>query len=180
MATAATISSLPDELLLQILSHNVPNKLNSRLDFSAYIHNHAYSKRFLRLARDSFFQTFTHDIDLTCYLSNLTRTKTFTTCETQGVLVGKKSFVAQVRRANVRLHVNYPESLDKAMAELKGVLGRHGRLRSVRIGVDTASYKVAEEAQGRVEVVLDEVLAPGASRKMEVFLMGQRMVEGKC
>lgn len=176
----ANITSLPDELLLQILSHNVPHRLHSRLDFSAYITSHAYSHRFLRLARDSFFHTFVHDIALNFTTANLTRNKIFTQVHTSGAFFGKKSFTRQVRRLRVRMCVYYLESVGVAMEELRGVLEGYGRLGCVAVRVETTSARVAEVIGGKVEEVLDRVVGIGGGGDGERQRGASRRVKVLC
>lgn len=68
------------------------------------------------------------------------------------------------------------------MGEVRGVLGRYPRLRSLRVGVSTGSWKVAEVVRERIRGVIGEeregVVKGRAEVFVEVELMGH-VVEGK-
>ncbi|KAK4508741.1 hypothetical protein PRZ48_002480 [Zasmidium cellare] len=117
-----TLLSLPDELLLQILAHNVPTNLRSRTDFIAHIRRGAVTKRLLRLHRDSFFHTFTHRFSIACVYSPSPRCA-YTQIHIDGTLTARTSFLEQVRKVDVRLYVYYKESVEVAVGEVEVVEG---------------------------------------------------------
>lgn len=171
----ATLLSLPDELLLRILSHNVPQRLRSRSDFVTYIRRGAITKRLLRLTRDSFFHTFTHTFSITCLYSAPSPRCVYTQVHVDGVLTARATFLEQVRRVDLRLYVYYKESVETALGEVRGVLGRYGRLRWLRVGVSTGSWEVAEVLGRTIEDVLEEEMGRGVERGVEVFVETELM-----
>lgn len=84
----------------------------------------------------------------------------------------------------MRLYVYYKESIETAVGEVRGVLKRYQRLRSLRIGISTGSCDVAEVLAGRIGEVVLERRGDGVEleKRVEVFveteLMGHLM-EGK-
>lgn len=175
-----TLLTLPDELLLQILSHNVPHHLRSRADFTTHIRQNAANKRLLRLTRDTFFHTFTHTLSITCLYSAPSPRCAYTQVHVDGVLTARTSFLAQVRKVDLRLFVYYWQSVETAVGQVRGVLERYGRLRWLRVGISTGSWEVAEELKGRIERVLEEerVLERRVEGFVEMELMGH-VLEGK-
>ncbi|KAF2160109.1 hypothetical protein M409DRAFT_29406 [Zasmidium cellare ATCC 36951] len=179
-----TLLSLPDELLLQILSHNTPQNLRSRSDFVTHIRHGALNKRLLRLHRDSFFHTFIHRFSITCLYSAPSPRCAYTQVHIDGVLTARTSFLEQVRKVDVRLYVYYKESVETAVEEVRGVLQRYNKLRWLRVGVSTGSWEVAEVLGRRIGEVVEEERAVGraAEKRVEVFVEMELMgvvVEGK-
>ncbi|KAK4635614.1 hypothetical protein CLAFUW4_02216 [Fulvia fulva] len=151
----AQLNNLPDELLCQIISYNVPAVLRSRIDLNQFMRDGASSKRLLRLTKDTFFRTYTHKVDITCIYTALSPRCAYTQVHTDGPLAARSSFCNQIRDANLKLHVYYPASIAIAVQELKGALGRYGQLRNIRVGISTGSHEVADELGEKVREVLD-------------------------
>ena len=165
----AQLNDLPDELLAQIISYNVPSVLRSRVDFIQFMRDGASSKRLLRLTKDTFFRTYKHKVDITCIYTALSPRCAYTQVQTDGVLAARRSFCNQIRDANLRLHVYYPASIGIAVQELKGALERYAQLRSVRIGISTGSCEVADELSEKIREVLD-MYRPRTRKRLETYL----------
>lgn len=83
----------------------------------------------------------------------------------------------------MRLYVYYRESIETAIGEVKGVLKRYPRLRSLRVGISTGSWEIAESLESRLEQVLEKAMERDLfERRVESFveteLLGH-VVEGK-
>ncbi|EME48566.1 hypothetical protein DOTSEDRAFT_49016 [Dothistroma septosporum NZE10] len=174
----AHFNDLPNELLAQIISYNVPSALRSRVDFIQFMRDGASSKRFLRITKDTFFRTYTHKVDITCIYTALSPRCAYTQVHHEGTLAARRAFCNQIRDAKLRLHVYYPASIGIAVQELKGALDRYGQLRSLRVEISTGSVEVADELGEKVQEVLD-VYRPGRNRLetcLTTDLMGHQVM----